>query len=70
MKKALAYIGTVILTWAGLWLALFVNIAEHDPYGQGGLSVLSAILFAAALLCAGYGNSITWKGETKSGGRR
>ena len=65
MKKALAYIGCVSFTWCGAYAALIANVSDDHPYDQGGLSLIAVILFCAALLCAGYGNSITWKGKKK-----
>lgn len=60
MKKAIAYIGCVASTWAGLWLALIADVTD-DSLGQGGLSLIAAVLFCIAVLFAGYGNSQTWK---------
>lgn len=65
MKKAISYIACALFTWGGLWLALIANVMDDAPFDQGGLSLLSAIAFCVALLFAGYGNSITWKGEKK-----
>ena len=67
MKKILAYLGCVLTTWGGLWFALIANVSENSPYDQGGLSVLAALLFAAAILFAGWGQSLNWKGGRKNG---
>ena len=71
MKKILAYLGCVLSTWAGIWFALIADVSDKSPYDQGGLSIIAAFLFCAAILFAGWGNSLTWKGqEKKSGGKR
>ena len=70
MKKLLSYIGCAVFVWAGLYFTLIADALDSSPYDQGGLSLLAALLFGAAFLCAGYGNSITWDGEKKYRGRR
>lgn len=61
MKKLLAILLTVAFTAAGFWLALVAQFDNLHPLSQGGKALLSAILFSAALLCAGWGNSLKWK---------
>ena len=61
MKKILAYLLTALLTYAGLWLALVAEINDQHPLAQGGQAVLAAVLFALALLAAGWGNSLKWR---------
>ena len=63
MKKILCYIFCALFAWAGLWLALIADVSDDSPLCQGGLSILSAVLFCIALLFAGYGNSLVWKGR-------
>lgn len=57
MKKVLYIILCTAFTWAGLWLALIAEVEDTNPIGQGTLSLLAAICFCAALLCAGLGQS-------------
>lgn len=56
MKKILAIIGVVITTWGGLWLAILGKTTEI-PAAQFGYAMGAALLFCAALLFAGWGNS-------------
>lgn len=63
MKKILAYLLTAAFTFAGLWLALIANVEDAEPLSQGGLSILAALSFSAALLCAGWGNSLKKEGR-------
>ena len=67
MKKIIAIICCVLTAWGGLWFALIANVSDHSPYDQGGLSVLAALLFAASILFAGWGQSLNWKGGRKNG---
>ena len=66
MKKLLAIILTTAFVCSGLWLALFAAVDDSHPLAQGGLSILAAVAFCAALLCAGWGNSLTWKGGPRN----
>ena len=65
MKKILAILLTVAFTAAGLWLAIVAQFDNLHPLSQGGKALLSAILFSIALLCAGWGNSMTWRKDKK-----
>lgn len=65
MKKTISYIACAIFAWAGLWVAVVADVSDDSPFDQGGLSILSAVLFCIAILIAGYGNSITWKGKRR-----
>lgn len=66
MKKALCILGCAICTTAGLWMALLIDGKADSAFDDGALCIFSALAFAAALLFAGAGNSITWKGEPKN----
>lgn len=61
MKKALCYLGCALCTWSGLWVALIAAISDDSPLAQGGMSIAAALLFCAAILIAGYGNSLKWR---------
>lgn len=63
MKKVFAFLGMTLCTAAGLWLALIAGASS--PAGEMALALSAAVLFCAAILCAGYGNSI--KGGQKNG---
>ena len=67
MKKLLAIILTAVFVFGGLWLTLFASVDDSHPLAQGGLSILAAVAFCVALLCAGWGNSLTWKGGQRNG---
>ena len=59
MKKILAYLLCTLATFVGCWFLLFVmalDSGESTPYAFG-----ASISFIIALLCAGWGNSLTWK---------
>lgn len=66
MKKALSIILTAALAWAGLWLALIADVNDHETLGQGGLALLAAVCFCGAILAAGWGNSLNWKGGCRN----
>lgn len=65
MKKLFALLLCVIFTYAGLWLALIAEVNDAHPFDQGAQSIGAALLFASALLCAGWGQSLTWSGKKK-----
>ena len=67
MKKALAILRTAALTFAGLWLALLAEFNDNAPLAQGGQALLAAVLFSLAILAAGWGNSLKWKGGRNNG---
>ena len=61
MKKLLAYFLCAIATFIGCWCLLFVmalDYSERTPYAFG-----ASIAFIVALLFAGWGNSLTWRGK-------
>lgn len=65
MKKILAILLCVIFTYSGLWLALIAEVNDAKPFDQGAQSIGAALLLAAAVLCAGWGQSLTWSGTKK-----
>ena len=56
MRKVIGIIGCVAFSWLGLIVALFAYV-EETPFKQGFLAIAAAVLIAAAILFAGYGNS-------------
>ncbi len=55
-KKLISAVLLVICVFCGLWLALLA-VCEDVLFTKFGLAMGSAILFCAAILCAGYGQS-------------
>ena len=56
IKKIIAAILLVIFSFSGLWLAILAKI-EEVPVKQFWFCIMAALLFCAAILCAGYGQS-------------
>lgn len=56
MRKVIGIIGCMAFSWLGLIVALFAYV-EETPFKQGCMAIGAAVLFAAAILFAGYGNS-------------
>ena len=56
IKKIFSWVLVVIFTWGGLWLAILAKI-EDVPVKQFSLAMTAAMLFCAAILSAGYGQS-------------
>ena len=67
MKKIFAYLLTAVFAYAGIWLAFIANVSDAEPLSQGGLSILAAVTLCAAIVCAGWGNSLKWKGGRDNG---
>ena len=64
MKKLFAYLLCLVATFGMCWCGI-ISISmpygnERAPYAFG-----ACIGFLIALLCAGWGNSLTWEGQRK-----
>lgn len=56
IKTIIAIIGVVVSTWGALWLT-FLAMTSEAPAAKFGLCMGAALLFCAAIACAGYGQS-------------
>ena len=61
MKKIFAILLCAALTYSGFWLALIAEMNDAKPFDQGAQSVGAALLFAFAILAAGWAQSMPWK---------